>query len=272
LTPSSNGAGLLQVLDASLEYRWAGEPKADRPTIVLLHEGLGSLSMWKDFPDRLSAATGCAVFTYSRQGYGRSSKIPAKREPDYMHREGEVVLPAVLDAAGISRPVLFGHSDGGSIALIHAAAHPDDVAGLILEAPHTFVERLTVDSIAVAKTVYETTDLGLKLGRYHQDADHAFWGWNDIWLDPRFLHWNIEDRLAAITSPILLIQGIDDEYGTRAQLDSVAARAPQAEILLVETCGHSPHRDQLDTVLHASRTFIDGLAATALAAVAAPAK
>ena len=252
--------GFLTVDGVQLEYRWSGQD-GNGPVIVLLHEGLGSVAMWKEFPDRLAEATGARVFVYSRQGYGQSDPIAAPREPDYMHHEAEVVLPAVLAAAGIERPILFGHSDGGSIALIHAARRP--VIGLVLEAPHVFVEALTVDSIAQAKAVFEATDLGVKLGRYHRDAAGAFWGWNDIWLDPRFLAWNIKDRLTAIACPILLLQGVDDEYGTRAQLDAIAAQTSGAEIVLLDRCGHSPHRDQQGEVLNRTAAFVQTVTAAA---------
>jgi pimeloyl-ACP methyl ester carboxylesterase len=243
----------LTIHGVRLEIQWSGAATTG-PVIVLLHEGLGSVAIWKDFPDRLAEATNLRVFAYSRQGYGQSDPITGPREPDYMHVEAEAVLPAVLAAAGIDRPILFGHSDGASIALIYAATHP--VTALVLEAPHVFVEPLTVESIAKAKTIYETTDLGAKLGRYHRDADQVFWGWNAIWLDPRFLAWNIEDRLPAIDCPILLIQGADDEYGTRAQLDSIAAKASGAEIVLLAACGHSPHRDQRDAVIEQTIAFV----------------
>jgi pimeloyl-ACP methyl ester carboxylesterase len=256
MTPPTES--LLDIDGVRLEYRWSGELGA-RPTIVLLHEGLGSVAMWKDFPDRLAERTGARVFAYSRQGYGQSDPMPADREPDYMHREAEVVLPKVLAAAGIERPILLGHSDGASIALIHAAAHPGRVAGLVLEAPHVFVEPLTVASIAEAKTVYETTELSRRLGRYHRDAGHTFWGWNRIWLDPRFREWNIEAGLTAIDCPVLMLQGLDDEYGTRAQLDAIAARIPRSGIRMLEQCGHSPHRDQSEAVLGAVRGFVDAL-------------
>jgi pimeloyl-ACP methyl ester carboxylesterase len=249
----------MNVNGVNLECRWTGENVGDGPVIVLLHEGLGSVALWKDFPERLAQACGLKVFAYSRQGYGASDPAPLPRQLDYMHQEGELWLGAVLRAAGIDRPILFGHSDGASIALIYAAAHPDSVTGLVLEAPHVFVEEITVRNIARAKTVYETTDLPHKLARYHSDADNAFWGWNDIWLDPRFTDWTIVDRLGAIQCPILLIQGQEDEYGTRAQLDAIADATGQAEILLLEACGHSPHRDQTEAVLQATEDFIEAL-------------
>ena len=248
----------LTIDDVRLEIQWFGTATAG-PVIVLLHEGLGSVAMWKDFPDRLAEATKLRVLAYSRQGYGQSDPITGPRHPDYMHVEAEIVLPALLDSAGIERLILFGHSDGASIALIYAAAHP--VTALVLEAPHVFVEPLTVDSIEKAKIIYETTDLAAKLGRYHQDPDHVFWGWNNIWLDARFLAWNIEDLLAGIGCPILLLQGADDEYGTRGQLDAIAAETANTNIVLLPGCGHSPHRDQRDPVLKEATAFIKSVLA-----------
>ncbi len=242
-----------------LETAWIPPARPGRRTIVMLHEGLGSVALWKDFPAALAARTGSGVLSYSRYGHGTSSLLEEKRPVDYMHREGEVVLPAVLAHFGIARPILFGHSDGGSIALIHAGHRPDAVAGLILEAPHVFVEDLTVASIAGVRDVYRTTDLSAKLGRYHQDVDRTFWGWNDIWLDPRFKLWNIEGHLPAIRCPILAIQGEDDEYGTRAQLDAIQAATPATEVVLLPRCGHSPHRDQSTAVLGRAADFIEEL-------------
>lgn len=256
----TNETAILREIDgADLEARWFGDRRVDRRDIVLLHEGLGSVSAWRGFPEDLARATGRGVFAYSRRGYGASSPLVGPREPDYMHREARVVLPAVLAAAGISRPILFGHSDGGSIALLFAAAFPDQTAGLVLEAPHVFVEPLTLDSIAKVKTIYETTDLRARLGRHHADADKAFWSWNHIWLDPRFRDWNIEAGLEAITCPTLMIQGLDDEYGTRAQLDAIVDRVTQARILMLESCGHAPHRDSTLAVLQSTASFTRSL-------------
>jgi len=248
-----------------------------RETIVLLHEGLGSIAMWKDFPFRLAERTGYRVFAYSRYGHGHSARLAEKRNVDYMHHEGEVVLPALLEQMDIQHPVLMGHSDGGSIALIFAGKKGDRhqlceapfgpfrqmvpvpffaPRGLILEAPHVFVEDLTVQSIARAKTIYETTDLPQRLGRYHAHVDDTFWGWNDIWLDPRFRSWNIEEYLDTIRCPILSIQGEDDEYGTARQLEAIARRVAATQTLLLPHCGHSPHRDQADTVLSRIVSFL----------------
>ncbi|HEY0380876.1 MAG TPA: alpha/beta hydrolase [Candidatus Elarobacter sp.] len=235
--------------------RWDGDPA--RPAIVMLHEGLGSVSLWRDFPARVHERTGCTVVAYSRYGYGRSDVLREKREPEYMHHEGEVVLPALLAALELERPILFGHSDGASIALIHAGAHPGAARALVLEAPHVFVEELSVRSIAAAKAAYATTDLPAKLARHHDDADASFRGWNDIWLDPRFRDWNIEAYAARVRCPLLLIQGDADEYGTTAQLDAIAARVPKTEIVLVAGAGHSPHRDAPKLVLERVAEFVE---------------
>ena len=232
---------------------------AARPAIVLLHEGLGSIAMWKDFPQRLAARTGCTVAAYSRCGYGSSEPLGAPREPDYMHHEAQVVVPELLAALGVERPVLFGHSDGASIALVFAGTHPDGARALVLEAPHVFVEDLTVRSIAAAKTAWATTALRERLGRYHADVDGAFSGWNDIWLDPRFRDWNIEPYADAVRVPVLVVQGEADEYGTLAQVDAIAARIPGSETLLISGAGHSPHRDAPASVLERVAAFVEGL-------------
>ncbi|MEA2756938.1 MAG: hypothetical protein QOJ54_3227 [Aliidongia sp.] len=231
--------------------RWPGRSEP----ILLLHEGLGSVSMWRDFPERLAAATGREVIAWSRQGHGASDPIPAPRNPDYMHREA-ALLPSLMAALGIARAHCFGHSDGGSIALIAAAHMPERVASLILEAPHVMVEDLTVTSIAAVKATYQATDLRQKLGRHHADADHIFWRWNDIWLDPRFRAWNIEALLPAILAPALLIQGRDDEYGSFDQLDRISAVLRRTRRLELDQCGHSPHRDQPQAVLDAVAGFL----------------
>ncbi len=223
---------------------------------MFLHEGLGSVSLWRDFPARVAERTGCGIFVYSRYGYGASEALAEKREPDYMHREADVVLPALLDAANVERPILLGHSDGASIALLFAATFPGRARALVLEAPHVFVEDVSVTSIAAAKVAFETTDLPRKLARHHDDPEGAFRGWNDIWLDPRFRTWNFENELAKIAEPILLLQGEDDEYGTQAQLRAIEARVNDVTTVLLERCGHSPHRDRTDAVLDAIEAFV----------------
>jgi pimeloyl-ACP methyl ester carboxylesterase len=240
--------------DSVVSASYTKEP--GRPVIVMLHEGLGSVAMWKDFPHRIAGRTGCEVFVYSRYGHGGSDRLAEKRPVRYMHHEAEIVLPSLLADAGIERPILLGHSDGGSIALIYASAYPDSPRGLILEAPHVFVEDLSVKSIAAAKTAYQTTDLPRKLGRYHQHVDATFWGWNDIWLDPRFRAWNIESCLDSIRCPVLVIQGEDDEYGTARQIEAIQARIPSAQGMLLPRCAHSPHRDRPEATLERIAEFV----------------
>ncbi|MEM7442174.1 MAG: alpha/beta hydrolase [Pseudomonadota bacterium] len=233
---------------------------ADRPALVFLHEGLGSTALWKDFPASVAAATRCPTIVYSRYGYGKSDPIAGPRAVRYMHDEALHALPELLDELQVENPILIGHSDGASIALIHAGAGERSVRGLILEAPHVFVEDLTVDSIAKAKITYETTDLGAKLGRYHDDPDNTFWGWNDIWLHPDFRAWNIEEVLPSITCPSLVIQGADDEYGTLAQVETIAAQSGgPVDTLVLPDCRHSPHRDQEAATRHAMVRFIEEL-------------
>ncbi len=251
---------VLTVGDHRLEYEWIAARSTDTPTLILLHEGLGSLALWRDFPARLAATTGCATLVYSRHGYGKSAPLTARRRVDYMHVEALETLPALRETLSIAAPVLVGHSDGASIALIHAGARRWPVRGLILEAPHVFVEDVTVTSIAAAKEAYATTDLRARLARYHDDVDGAFGGWNDIWLDPAFRAWNIEASLPRVDCPTLVIQGADDEYGTSAQLDAIARQtAGPVETLLLPDCKHSPHRDQPNATLAAMALFVAGI-------------
>ncbi|MFC4931429.1 alpha/beta fold hydrolase [Massilia sp. GCM10023247] len=239
-----------------LEYQWVGVPDSPRPTVVFLHEGLGSVALWKDFPERFCRAGGFRGLVYSRNGYGRSTPRPhEERWPvDFMHRQAWEVLPALLAELGIERPWLFGHSDGGSIALLHAARFP--VSGLVVAAPHIMVEDLSVDSIAKARTAYLEGGLRERLARYHDDIDSAFWGWNDIWLDPAFRAWDIREHLPAITVPLLAIQGTDDEYGTLEQIHGIARLAPQTRLLVLPECGHSPHRDQAGRLIDEATRFM----------------
>jgi pimeloyl-ACP methyl ester carboxylesterase len=238
--------------------RIAGSGKGAR-TLVFLHEGLGSVAMWRDFPRKAATATGCAAVVYSRYGYGQSDVLREPRGVDYMHVEALEVLPELLTRLEVPDPVLVGHSDGGSIALIHAATH-DHVSGLVVMAPHVFVEDISVKSISEAKTAFETTDLPQKLGRYHADAAKTFWGWNDIWLHPDFRGWNIERYLPRVRCPMLAIQGFEDEYGTMAQLEAIARQTGgPIELLRLTDCRHSPHRDQPEAVIEAMSRFIDRL-------------
>jgi pimeloyl-ACP methyl ester carboxylesterase len=241
-----------------IEYTWVRSTSADAPVLVFLHEGLGSVAMWRDFPERLCDAIGTRGLVYSRPGYGQSSPRPAneKWSPDFMHRQAREVLPALLRELGVTRPWLFGHSDGGSIALLYAAAFPDALQGAIVLAPHILVEDVSVSSIGKAREVYLQTDLKQRLARYHDDPDSAFWGWNDIWLAPAFRQWSIEEEIRAIRCPLLAIQGIDDEYGTLEQVRGIARRVPQTQLLELPDCGHSPHKDQPDAVIAAVRRFV----------------
>ncbi|MDQ3060247.1 MAG: alpha/beta hydrolase [Pseudomonadota bacterium] len=245
-----------------IEHQWLNRDKENAPLIVFLHEGLGSLSMWRDFPQRLCEATGCRGLVYSRPGYGSSTPRAAAEAwgLDFMHRQAQEVLPAFLQAVGIDaekdKPWLLGHSDGGSIALLYAASFPQQLAGAVVLAPHILVEDLSVSSIAKARTAYLETNLRQRLARHHDDPDSAFWGWNDIWLHPDFKHWSIEEDITAITCPLLAVQGVDDEYGTLAQIRGIARRLAQTRLLELADCGHSPHRDQPDTLITAITAFI----------------
>ena len=224
------------------------------PTLVLLHEGLGSIGLWRDFPERLAAATGLPAFVYSRAGYGQSDPAPLPRPVRYMHDEA-ALLPEILSAAGIDDPILLGHSDGASISIIHAGSG-GKARALVLEAPHVFTEETGLESIAKARDAYERGELRVRLSRYHRDVDAAFWGWNRPWLDPEFRKWNLEEYLPRITAPVLVIQGEDDEYGTRKQVDAIAAGARGVEVLMLPRCGHSPHRDQPEETLRGIATFL----------------
>jgi pimeloyl-ACP methyl ester carboxylesterase len=240
-----------------LDYeRLPGRPGA--PTLVLLHEGLGSVEMWRDFPQKLAAATGAPLVVYSRYGYGRSEPIAAPHGPRYMHDEALLALPELRRALGLDDVILVGHSDGASIALIHAGSGRWKVRALVLEAPHVFVEEVSIASIEAARRAYETTDLKERLARYHADAESAFRGWNDAWLSPAFRDWNIEEYLAGVTCPVLAIQGAEDEYGTMAQIAAIerGVKGPFQKLVL-RRCKHSPHRDQEATVLEAMAEFVE---------------
>jgi pimeloyl-ACP methyl ester carboxylesterase len=241
-----------------LESAWWGPTPDAAPMLVLLHEGLGSVAQWRDFPESLVAATGCGVFAWSRFGYGSSDPVQLPRPMTYMHDEALGVLPRVLDAAGVRRAVLIGHSDGGSIAAIHAGAVRDArVAGLVLIAAHFFVEDLNIASIAAIRDSYEHGDLRCRLARYHRDVDVAFRGWNDAWLDPRFRAFDITDRLGKIRVPVLALQGIDDPYGTPEQLRVLerAASCP-VETRLIAGARHAPHLETKDATLAAIVPFV----------------
>ncbi len=242
-----------------IEHEWLGRQHAGRPLLLFLHEGLGSLSLWRDFPRELCEAAGCRGLVYSRPGYGRST--PRAHDErwgvDYMHRQAHELLPALLEALRVDEaPWLVGHSDGGSIALLYAAQHPAAVAGLVLMAPHLFVEPVAVTSIEGAREAFLGTDLPQRLARHHEDVDSAFWGWNRIWLDPAFRDWNIEAGLERIRCPVLAIQGLDDQFGTLQQIHRIRQHVPAARLLELPDCGHSPYRDQPEKVIAAAVEFI----------------
>ena len=226
------------------------------PTIVFLHEGLGSIAMWRDFPARIAAAVGCNALVYSRFGHGNSDSLLSPHRPDFMHEEALTVLPELLDRTAVTSPILLGHSTGASIALIHAGGANRPVAGVIAMAPHVMVEDLTLSGIAEAQGAYRTTAMRSKLAKHHADPDSVFESWTSIWLDPAFRDWNIEAYVARISCPILAIQGVDDEYGTMAHLDRIAASVRDTELLKLAACGHSPHRDQPEAVQAAILRFI----------------
>ncbi len=248
--------GAIVVDGKRLEAAAFGRPPDSAPTLVLLHEGLGCVALWRDFPERLAAATGCGVFVFSRAGYGRSDTVALPRPLDYMTHEARSLL-TVLGAIGFKRGVLVGHSDGASIAAIYAGEHDDPrVRGLVLMAPHLFTEPPGLASIAEAKRAYERGDLKPKLAKYHADVDAAFLGWNRAWLDPGFAAWTIEALVERWRTPALVIQGADDQYGTLAQVRAIEARAPTpVASLILADCKHSPQFEQPQATLDAIARF-----------------
>lgn len=241
-----------------IDTAWWGErPDADL-TLVLLHEGLGCIALWRDFPERLAQATGCPVFAYSRLGYGQSDPVPLPRPLDYMRAESRTILGRVLDQAGIGPCILIGHSDGASIAAIHAGSAGDArVRGVVLIAPHFVVEDVCITSIEAAKTAYETTNLRERLGKYHAEPDNAFWGWNGAWLDPAFRSWRIDDYIPTIRVPVLVLQGAEDEYGTEEQLNIAVREAYcPVETMLISGAKHAPQLSHAEIVLSAVSGFV----------------
>jgi pimeloyl-ACP methyl ester carboxylesterase len=253
--------GFLRIGTSDLEYRMIGPAPADAPTIVMLHEGLGSAGLWGDFPSSLQAATGAGVFAYSRAGYGASTPVKLPRPMDYMHIEALDVLPKLLDAIGFRRGLLLGHSDGASIAAIYAGGHQDHrVQGIALIAPHFIIEDVGLASIARIKTAYETTELKAKLARWHKDVDNAFYGWNSAWLDPTFHNWDISEYLAYIRVPIAILQGVDDEYGTMRQIEIAQEECYcPVDVTEIPGAGHSPHREAPGQTLNAISDFANAV-------------
>ncbi|MBH68213.1 MAG: alpha/beta hydrolase [Rhodospirillaceae bacterium] len=245
------------ILGGEIEYSYIASSKGDNATIVLLHEGLGSLSTWKNFPDLVHYKTGCAVLAYSRHGYGNSSFVKTAFDICYMHQEALEVLPKLLDDLEITNPILYGHSDGASIALIHTGGLKRVVRAIILEAPHVFVESISINGIKEAKKAFENGPLKSSLAKHHADPDSTFANWSNAWLNPDFLNWNIESYLEHIKCPTLLIQGRNDAYGTLRQIDAIetGVRGICAKIVLDDT-GHSPYREATEAVLSTVNNFI----------------
>jgi len=254
-----------------LDLAWVGPALSAAPVLVFLHEGLGSVSLWRDWPAQLCCQLQMTGLVYSRQGYGLSdANQNARAQPcllngarhgrlqaDYMHHEALSVLPQLLQGLGIQNPILVGHSDGGTIALIHASHHP--VVACIVMAPHVMVEEVSVNAIAQARWAFEQGDLRQRLAKFHADVDGAFWQWNDVWLSPEFRDFDIRNEIQSITAPLLAIQGEDDAYGTMAQMEDLASHVPHAQTLKLAFCGHSPHRDQTEKVNAAVQRFLSSL-------------
>jgi pimeloyl-ACP methyl ester carboxylesterase len=259
---AASGATFVEAAGQRLEARFVGDRTGERPVLVFLHEGLGSMAQWRDFPDRLCAETGLPGLVYSRRGYGASDPVPpAPREVAFMHEEAYVVLPALLDAAKVRTAVLIGHSDGASIALLHAARDGGTrVKAVVAMAPHLFVEEVTVKSIAaITETWHRSPELRARLARYHgTNVDGAFLGWSGVWLDPRFRSWNIEPELEALRVPVLVVQGEDDEYGTLAQVEACRRVVDRGlvEVEVLAECGHAPQKDQPDRTLRRIAEFL----------------
>ena len=258
LTPS----GFLTIGASDLEYRMVGPAPDQAPTIVMLHEGLGCVGLWGDFPEKLQAATSAGVFVYSRAGYGASTPAALPRPLDYMHVEAREVLPKLLDVIGFRRGLLLGHSDGASIAAIYAGSHQDHrVQGVAMIAPHFIVEDISVSSIAEIRQAYENTELKARLSRWHKDVDNAFYGWNGAWLDPRFRSWDISEYLAYIRVPVAILQGADDRYGTLRQVEIAQEECYcPTDVTIIPGAGHSPHREApeatLDTISDFARRIL----------------
>lgn len=254
---SLSPSGFLKVGAADLEYRMIGPAPADAPTIVMLHEGLGSAALWGDFPDRLQAATGAGVFVYSRAGYGASTKVELPRPLDYMSIEALDVLPGLLDKIGFRRGLLLGHSDGASIAAVYAGGAGDHrVRGVVMIAPHFIVEDMGVAAIAETRKAYETGGLKPKLARWHSDVDNTFHGWSDAWLNPKFRNWDISEYLAYIRVPVAILQGADDQYGTVRQIEIAQQECYcPVDVTIIPGAGHSPHREAPEATLNSITEF-----------------
>jgi pimeloyl-ACP methyl ester carboxylesterase len=256
-------SGFLTIGDQRLEYRMIGPRPDEAPTIVMLHEGLGCVGMWGDFPDKLQAATGLGVFVYSRAGYGQSSPVKLPRPLNFMHIEAQQTLPKILDAIGFQHGLLVGHSDGASIAAIYGGSHQDHrVSGIVLIAPHFIVEDVTSASIAEMRKAYDTTELRARLARYHADVDATVHGWSDVWLKGDFRKWDLTEFLAYIRVPVLIVQGEDDQYGTVRQIEIAQEECYcPVEVALLPGAKHVPQREAPEATMKAVTEFVEHLAA-----------
>jgi pimeloyl-ACP methyl ester carboxylesterase len=254
-------SGMLRVGGSELEYQMIGPQPDEAPTIVLLHEGLGSVALWGDFPAKLQAATGAGVFVYSRAGYGASTPVKLPRPADYMHVEALEVLPQLFDAIGFRQGILLGHSDGASIAAIYAGGRQDHrLQGVLLIAPHFVTEEVGLASIAATREAYESADLRTKLARWHQDVDNAFYGWNDAWLDPEFRNWDISEYLAYVRVPLAIVQGTADQYGTMRQIEIAREECYcPVDVTMISGAGHSPFRETPGPALAAIAGFANAV-------------
>jgi pimeloyl-ACP methyl ester carboxylesterase len=253
--------GEISVEGMTLEYRLIGPLPSHAPTIVMLHEGLGSIATWGDFPRRLSERTGAGVFAYSRSGYGGSPSTQARLSVDYIRRHALGALPKILDTIGFGRGILLGHSDGASMCAAYAGNVEDRrMRGLVLMAPHFCVEPETLAEIRNAREAFERRDLRQRLARYHENVDAAFWGWNDVWLDPGFAAFELEEELERIRVPILIIRGDDDRYGTHRQvrLAETLCKCP-LQTLIMPDCGHVPHREKPAETIEAVAKLYDSV-------------
>jgi pimeloyl-ACP methyl ester carboxylesterase len=259
MTAALAPSGTLRIGASDLEYRMIGPAPDEAPTLIMLHEGLGSAALWGDFPDRLAAATGAGVFVYSRAGYGASTPVSLPRPLDYMQREALDVLPRLLDRIGFRRGLLVGHSDGASIAAIYAGGAGDHrVRGVAMIAPHFVVEDIGVTAIAATRKAYETGGLRAKLERWHGDVDNAFYGWNDAWLDPKFRDWDISEYLPYIRVPVAILQGAEDQYGSHRQIDIACEECYcPVDVTIIAGAGHSPHREAPEATLDIISKFVE---------------
>ena len=252
----------IEINNYKLEIKRIKAKKVGGPTLVFLHEGLGCVSMWRDFPDRLAEKTGLVALIYSRLGYGGSDQVPLPRQLDYMHVEGIDILPALLQAEQVGRVILVGHSDGGSISLIYAGSKfALELDALIMIAPHVFVEKVCIESIKKVQREYLFGDLRKRLERYHKEnVDRVFWGWSNIWVSPSFQEWNIEEYLPFICAPTLVVQGENDQFGTMSQINSIIEKIKlEVNCEVVKNCSHSPHIESQDEVIHVLSGFINKL-------------